>query len=250
MHALNYFEQIYVINLPHRHDRRKEMAEQLERIGLSFDSPGVRLFEAFRPDSPEGFPSIGARGCFLSHLGVLRDACKHNYSRILIFEDDLNFAPDFNDRVEAVIEALQREDWSLFYGGFALKAPPVIQEDKVLLQAAPGEFIQTAHFLAFRGSVIAEITSFLETVLSRSPGDPRGGPMHVDGAYGWYRFEHPSAATLIAVPELGYQRSSRTDIHTLQWFDRVPGIREAIGWLRRRKNKAKRQALEVSGTQI
>jgi glycosyl transferase, family 25 len=250
MHALDYFEQIYVINLPHRHDRRKEMAEQLEKIGLSFDSPGMRLFEAIRPDSPDGFPSIGTRGCFLSHLGVLQDARKHNYSRILIFEDDLNFAPDFNERAGAVMAALQREDWSLFYGGFALKSSPVIQEGEVLLQATPGEFIQTAHFLAFRGSAIAEITNFLETVLSRSPGDPRGGPMHVDGAYCWFRFEHPSAITLMAVPELGYQRSSRTDIHSLRWFDQIPGIREAIGWLRRRKNKAKGQALEISGTKV
>jgi len=64
--------------------------------------------------------------------------------------------------------------------------------------------------------------------------------MHVDGAYGWFRYEFPSKATWLAVPQLGYQRSSRTDIHPLQWFDRIPGIRWAIEWLRQMKNRPKR----------
>ena len=100
MHVLEYFQQIYVINLPHRRDRRLEMAEQLEKIGLSFDNPAVRLFAAFRPEDPGGFPNIGARGCFMSHLGVLQDARERKFERILIFEDDLNFYPDFTTRID------------------------------------------------------------------------------------------------------------------------------------------------------
>jgi glycosyl transferase family 25 len=239
MHVLEYFQQIYVINLPHRRDRYREMAEQLDEIGLSFNSPGVRLFAATRPEEPEGFPNIGARGCFLSHLGVLRDARERKFERILIFEDDLNFAPDFSARIKDIVSALERVDWSVFYGGYAMKIPPQPKGDEILVQPEPPDSIQTAHFIGFRGAAIAEVTEFLETVLTREPGDPKGGPMHVDGAYGWFRYLNPSRITLVSVPRLGYQRSSRTDIHALRWYDQVPGSRQAIGLLRRLRNRTK-----------
>jgi hypothetical protein len=240
MHVLEYFQQIYIINLPHRRDRRQEMAEQLQGIGLSFDSPGVRLFAAFRPDDPDGFPNIGARGCFMSHLGVLQDARERKFERILIFEDDLNFSPDFSARIDRVIADLKQMDWSVFYGGYAMKADPTPAGNAVLAQAEPPTSIQTAHFIGFRGPAIAEVAGFLEEVLQRPPGDPRGGPMHVDGAYGWYRFLCPSKVTLVSVPRLGYQRSSRTDIHALRWYDQVPGSRQAISLLRKLRNRTKR----------
>lgn len=240
MHVLEYFQQIYVINLPNRRDRRVEMAEQLEKIGLSFDSPAVRLFAAFRPDDPDGFPNIGARGCFMSHLGVLQDARERKFERILIFEDDLNFSPDFTARIDRVIAELEQVDWSVFYGGYAMSDPPQPNGNGAIAQAEAPTSIQTAHFIGFRGPAIAEVTSFLEEVLERPPGDPRGGPMHVDGAYGWFRFLSPSKITLVSVPRLGYQRSSRTDIHALRWYDMAPGSRQAISWLRKLRNRAKR----------
>jgi hypothetical protein len=240
MHVLDYFQRIYVINLAHRHDRRREMARQLDEIGLTFDSPGVCLFEAIRPDSADGFPSIGARGCFLSHLGILQDARKRRLERILILEDDLNFAPDFPAAMNAALATLKQVDWSIFYGGYAMETEPQPQNGEVVVLANSTDSIKTTHFVAFRGQAITDAVEFLETVMARPPGHPKGGPMHVDGAYGWFRYEFPSKATWLAVPQLGYQRSSRTDIHPLQWFDRIPRIRWAIEWLRQMKNRPKR----------
>lgn len=239
MQLLDYFDQIYVINLPHRVDRRREMAEQLKAINLSFESTGVRLFEAIRPEDAGGFESIGTRGCFLSHLGVLRDAHARQFQRILLFEDDLNFARDFTSRIPDVAEALDRVDWSMFYGGYSLAEIPRAGAREIVAEVPPGDAIQTAHFVGFRGEAIGEIADFLEAMLSRPAGDPRGGPMHVDGAYGWYRREFPSRTTMLSVRELGYQRSSRTDIHNLGWLDRAPAIRHAMGLLRSVRNKAK-----------
>jgi hypothetical protein len=79
---LDYFDRIYVINLPARTDRKREMEEQLARIGLSFAHPRVSLFAAIRPHEPGGFDTIGARGCFSSHLEVLRDAHRRGLNRI------------------------------------------------------------------------------------------------------------------------------------------------------------------------
>lgn len=247
MHPLDYFQQIYIINLPHRRDRREEMAEQLEKIGLGLESPNVCVFRAVRPEDAGGFPSIGTRGCFLSHLGVLRDACQRQLERILIFEDDLNFVSDFRRKMSEVTAMLQREDWSLFYGGFAMDSPPEPVEGQSVFKVNSSESITNAHFIAFRGPVILEMANFLDVVLSRPPGDPDGGPMHVDGAYAWYRNLHPEKITLLATPQLGYQRSSRTDIHALRWFDRAPGVRSAVGVIRRWKNRKRRPRLQPTG---
>jgi glycosyl transferase, family 25 len=231
-HNLRYFQQIYIINLPHRRDRRREMAGQLKKIGLCFDSPGVRLFEAVRPATPDGFPSIGTRGCFLSHLSILRDACEKGFERILILEDDVNFAEDFVLRMGQVKAALEHVDWSIFYGGYAIRAPLQTGGDVAIVLAEPAVSIQNTHFIAFRGRAICDAVSFLETLLSRPPGDAKGGPMHVDGAYNWFRNEFPSRITLLSLSPLGYQRRSRTDIHALRWFDRIPGIRYLVSVMR------------------
>jgi glycosyl transferase, family 25 len=57
--------------------------------------------------------------------------------------------------------------------------------------------------------------------------------MHVDGAYSWFRRQHPEVITLLAMPELGHQRSSRTDIHDLNWYDRSIVLRPLVSVLRR-----------------
>ena len=213
------------------------MAEQLNRIGLSFHSAGVRLFEAVRPETSDSFPSIGARGCFLSHLAVLREACEQGFERILILEDDVNFVEDFIVRMRDVKSALEHADWSIFYGGYAMKTLLGTGGAEAVFSADPADSIQTTHFIGFRGEAICDAVSFLETLLSRPSGDPRGGPMHVDGAYNWFRKQFPSRVTLLSVSQLGYQRSSRTDIHAHRWFDRLPGIRSLVGLLRSFANR-------------
>jgi len=237
MNLTDYFQSVYVINLPQRRDRRREMARQLRKIGLGFRSPGVRLFEAVRPKGPQGFPSIGARGAFLSHLRVLKDASGQNLQRILILEDDVNFVPEFSERIGAVQGELKCNDWSVFYGGYVIPAGLDSKGREGLIQAEPSLGIQTAHFIGLRGQAIQEAVGYLEAMLTRPEGDPLGGPMHVDGAYTWFRHAFPHMLTLLASPQLGYQRSSRSDISTPRWFDSVPGVRQATACLRQLGNR-------------
>ena len=95
---LTVFDRIYVINVPTRTDRRREMQAQLYRVGTSLSAPGVHLFSAVRPSAAGGFTSVGARGCFVSHLGVLREAAPGHVGRLLILEDDLDFVRGFETR--------------------------------------------------------------------------------------------------------------------------------------------------------
>lgn len=235
-HPLAYFQKIYVINLAARSDRRREMDEQLHLIGLNLAHPLVRLFTAVRPADAGGFPGLGARGCFMSHLNVLRSAQAGKLKRVLIFEDDLNFAADFNERIDTTVAGLADGDWGMFYGGYRVETPPAPDPATELAAVAADFPVRTTHFVAFSAPAVAAAVEHLEAMLLRPPGDLRGGPMHVDGAYNWFRRQHPQFPTLLAVPELGYQRHSRTDVHHLKWFDQFPVTRGAAAWWRRLRN--------------
>ncbi len=237
--AMDYFDKIFIINLPFRTDRKQEMAQQLGNIGLSFDSPNVELFPAVRPDGAGEFPSIGARGCFMSHLGVLRKARLAGYRRVLILEDDLDFVPDFNARIVETLHRLNQQSWSFFYGGYELLDSKVMSMDIVGV-ISPVEPVRTTHFLAIDINAVDGLVDYLEAMLARPAGDAAGGPMHVDGAYSWFRCQHPDHITLIARPELGHQRPSRTDIHVLNWYDRMVGVQNIVQWLRKLKRKMTR----------
>lgn len=234
-HELDYFQKIWVINLPERADRRREMAHQMVRIGLDPDAGRVEVFAAVRPDEAAGFPSPGARGCFMSHLQILQAASTVGLERILILEDDANFAADFNDRVHSIIRALESQPWHMFYGGYEIAQGRQMAGAGCIAVHQELE-LRTSHFVAFCGEAITEAAAFLDAIQRRAPGDPAGGPMHVDGAYNWLRRAHPEFRTLLAAPPLGYQRASRTDIHALRWYDTWPVVRDLSGALRRARN--------------
>jgi glycosyl transferase, family 25 len=240
MNLAEQFEQIAVINLASRADRRREMAGELARVGLSLHSPPVKLFNAIRPHERAGFESVGARGCFLSHLEVLRAAIGRR--SLLILEDDLSFVADIVPALARLPSRLP-SDWGMFYGGYRIEAECTAAP---LTLVAPRTSIGTTHFVAFNGAAIGAVVDYLQAILTRPPGHPEGGPMHVDGAYSRFRADTPDLHTYVAVPELGRQRASRTDIHDLRWFDRAPIVRVAVEHLRRRRATARRRSSEGS----
>ena len=236
MNALSgLFDRIAVINLPYRTDRRAEMAGQLVRVGLNLDAPPVVLFEAVRPAEAEAFPSVGARGCFLSHLGVLRAARADRIDRLLILEDDCDFA---EGSTEALLSAWRGLDasgpWDICYGGYRLPGEPR-QGPEGWTLLSNTDPVSTTHCIGFSAAAIQAALPYLEAMLNRPAGDAAGGPMHVDGAYTWLRRDHPKLRTVAAIPPIAFQRPSRTDIHDLRWFDRLSIFRPAGSALRRAK---------------
>ena len=221
---IDYFDKVYIINLPHRADRREEIEVQLKKVGLALNHTKVTLFNAIKPDEAGEFPSIGAKGCFLSHLGVLKDAQLKQFEQILIFEDDLDLSKNFIEYSVKVLPSLIKNDWDIFYGDYRLFEP--IVSDNNPTKSISAEFrLDTTNFLGIKNRVISPLVDYFEQMLARPSGHPLGGPMHVDGAYNWFRKDFPAYATIIATPKLGFQRSSDSDIADLSWKNRLPFIK-------------------------
>jgi GR25 family glycosyltransferase involved in LPS biosynthesis len=195
----------FVISLPSRADRRRDMATQLQRVGWN-----AEFIDAIRPADQGEFPSIGARGCFESHLKTLHAG---RGSDIILMEDDLNFSRDFDRRWQPALDRLP-DDWSIFYPASDVSGWPLNPDTAVL----------RAHMVVFRAVVIPRVIAELEAIMSRPYGDPVGGPMHVDGAYSTIRAQNPDIKTYALSPPLGYQRPSRTDIGETHWLDRYPSF--------------------------
>lgn len=232
---LDDIQMIYVINLPSRTDRRAEMADQLARLGTGFAAPNVTLFPAVRPEAAGPFPSLGARGCFLSHLGVLRDARDRGFARILILEDDADFTQALIAAADGLRCLLRSDAWDLVYLGYVAKGPlGVAYDGDASYVAVPSTtHLETSHAIALQKQPIEHFVPYLEQMLARPPGDPNGGPMHVDGAYSWFRAQNPQIRTLVHTRQCIVQRASRSDIAVTGWKERTP----LIGALRRLRNR-------------
>lgn len=233
----NLFDYIYVINLPHRSDRKREIVDQLISAGIDVHDSNLIFFAANRPEDKGEFDSIGARGCFLSHLGVMKMAISHNAKRFLILEDDCNFSPGIQEQLELSHGYLQTEEWALFYGGTLAVSGLRDGPTPGLKLVPPPEGLLGSHCIGVQGQVAADIVAYMEAMLHRPGGHPDGGPMHVDGAYSWFRRAHGGLITVLAVPEVAYQRSSRTDIGQTRWFDRIPLLSMGITLIRRFKDR-------------
>jgi len=193
----------------------------------------AEFFRAIRPEYPAGFPSIGARGCFLSHLSVLKKSHLSGAERLVILEDDLNFAHSFAANWNAAMSMLESRKWSIFYPGHSVEGLPA-----GLSRVAPDRGIQCTHFMVINRPALSVLIAGLETILSRPAGHPLGGPMHLDGAYSTLRAQNHALVTYAYSPALGYQRSSRTDVGELKWFDRLPLLSPIVGAVRKLRAKS------------
>jgi glycosyl transferase family 25 len=215
----------YVINLPERTDRRAEMETQLKNVGWQ-----AHFVAATKPLRADGFPSVGAHGCFLSHLEALKHGAASD-AHIILMEDDLDFIPGFEKLWQRAYEAIQLREWAIFYPGHTLDLA-----ESGLSRLEPSQGVLCTHFMAIHRDAVPTIIEGLQAILLRPPGHPLGGPMHVDGAYSTIRANSPQLKTYVFTPSLGYQRSSRSDIASLRPYDRIKIFRplmERLRWIKR-----------------
>lgn len=226
------FDRTYIINLRERTDRRRGVMRELRRHGVQMDTDRVRVYTADRPADRGGFPTRGARGSFSSHAAVMRRALDDDLDSVLVMEDDIQISDVVRQYGRVVRRRVREEAWDILYLGYlAPEAPP---EEEVLAEW-DGPTIG-GHFYAVHRRVLPRIVEFMDACRRRPAGHPAGGPTFRDGAFNLFREKNPDVRTLIVSPCLAGQRSSRTDLHDLEWFDRNRLARPLVDGARWVKN--------------
>ena len=238
MTIIDYFDRTAIINLPERADRRVETRNEFNRAGWQLENKKTDFFTAIRPESAAGFPSAGVRGCFLSHMNAIKKAQYDNLANILIMEDDIAFVSDINKIADEALQELDQTEWGFLYLGHEHLSD--LPTDKRVVEIT--EPLLLKHFYAVSGKIIERFLQFLEQVLERPPGHPDGGPMYYDGALTTFRMQNRDIKTFVIVPSLGYQRSSRSDLHQHSGFDTWPFLNPITAGIRKMKNLIKRAA--------
>jgi GR25 family glycosyltransferase involved in LPS biosynthesis len=177
----NIFEENYCINLKSRLDRWDAMQNEFYKINFF-----PQRFEAITDENP-------VRGCYLSHLELLRRANASGKS-LLVLEDDACFYEYEKDTIEKSLDELCPLDWWIFYLGANIMKPFYQVSDHL----AKLNWAQSTHAYAINKKHLPEILDFVESQNS-----------FIDVIYTSIVMQ---TSCYITIPMVSYQRTDYSDI--------------------------------------
>jgi len=117
-------DRIYVINLGRRPDRLQAVWKRFAAIGLEnvrrFDAIDAMKLGITATRAEERLPPLekaAIAGVWMSNMLIFREAVENGLQRILVFEDDVTFQPDFERIFRAAWSELPHS-WELLYLGY------------------------------------------------------------------------------------------------------------------------------------
>ncbi|KAG7317313.1 hypothetical protein KOW79_019611 [Hemibagrus wyckioides] len=129
------FDEVFMINLQRRTDRRERMLRALRLQGIDckivpavdgkamnvseIHSMGIHMLPGYS-DPYHGRPlTKGELGCFLSHYNIWKEIVERGLKTSLVIEDDLRFEIFFRRRLKNLMSEVESEglDWDLIYIG-------------------------------------------------------------------------------------------------------------------------------------
>uniref|UniRef100_A0A452VA96 Cerebral endothelial cell adhesion molecule n=1 Tax=Ursus maritimus TaxID=29073 RepID=A0A452VA96_URSMA len=129
------FDEVFVISLARRPDRRERMLSSLWEMEISgrlvdavdgrtlnssiMRSLGVDLLPGYQDPYSGRTLTKGEVGCFLSHYSIWEEVVARGLAQVLVFEDDVRFESNFRGRLERLMEEVEAEKlpWDLIYLG-------------------------------------------------------------------------------------------------------------------------------------
>nr|XP_006635346.1 PREDICTED: procollagen galactosyltransferase 2 [Lepisosteus oculatus] len=129
------FDEIFLINLKRRADRRDRMLRTLEALGIDttvteavdgkalntsqIQALGIEMLPGYKDPYSSRVLTRGEIGCFLSHHYTWTQVVERGLQRVLVLEDDVRFEPRFKRRLMAIMDNIDQAqlDWDLIYIG-------------------------------------------------------------------------------------------------------------------------------------
>jgi hypothetical protein len=121
------FENIQIISLPHRLDRRDRIEKDLTNHNLSYN-----FFDAVNGHEIEYSGTLlrGEEGVRRSHIKLFEHCIINKSNSVFIFEDDVELAENFNEQLNKTINSLPN-DVDMFYLGASHHQKPILVKDNV-----------------------------------------------------------------------------------------------------------------------
>ena len=188
-----YFDYVYCMNLDSRPDRWKEAIEQFKNNKIIVNRfrafEGKIIHKGQKPILPGEF------GCLFTHLSILIDAKNNNYDKILIFEDDVELHPEFNNIASDFLQEVPNNWDMLYFGANTAKNTSVNISPRVNLANS----LLGGHAYAVRSTVYDRLIHLLENE-----------PYQVDETYSR---NHVFMNTYLCNPIIAWQREGWSDIN-------------------------------------
>lgn len=178
------FDRVAVINLDKRTDRMEEFDRQAKEIGLEY----------IRYSAIEAIPKVlhPNDACKQSHVNVIQQAVDDGVSRLFVFEDDADFVPDFERKLNEFLSKVPQQWDMLYLGAWIHQSEPVVDGVVRLLDS------YSAHAYGIN-------TAFMELALASAKH--RNTPIDIA-----LSITHPRINAYCAKPALVRQRPGYSDI--------------------------------------
>ncbi|XP_061095438.1 procollagen galactosyltransferase 2 [Conger conger] len=129
------FDEIFLINLKRRLDRRTRMLDTLGTLGIQvtlteavdgkalntsqLQALGIEMLPGYKDPYSGRVLTRGEIGCFLSHYNTWTQVVERGLESVLVLEDDVRFEPRFKNRLMTIMESMKQADldWDLMYVG-------------------------------------------------------------------------------------------------------------------------------------
>ncbi len=130
-----YWDNIYIINLKKRTDRKKNMIEQLHKASIykyefidAIDGTDINVLNNYKnlvKNNKCNIVTVGHFACLLSHIKAIKMAKQNEYSQIMILEDDIIFCDNFLN----LITNLNVHKYQMIYLGGIIKKKKIFFND-------------------------------------------------------------------------------------------------------------------------
>lgn len=144
------WDNIFVINLERRSDRKINMINNFKKIGITnyefvtgidgLESDVIKKFNDCRMNFKTAIITSGHFACLLSHIKAIEIAKQRGYSNIMILEDDVFFCDNFLDKLTEI--KIPKYDM-IYLGG-------IIKKKKIFLN----HYVKTKYILGAYGYIL------------------------------------------------------------------------------------------------
>lgn len=146
MNWTDYFDEIFLINLPSRPDRLAAASKELQKCNIPFTA----------------MPAIAMGNGAMGLTRTMQELFKTNKlkQRILVFEDDVKFVQDPNIYMPLCVEQLQRlHRWDMFYLGINTDNENNLFSEFAAPNLLPVKFGYSTHAVAYSQETMRRLLS-------------------------------------------------------------------------------------------